>query len=482
MGKSIIRLTKIDTILVLALVVTVVAITLAVTLSTASSNPLQTRVLALADLPPGWMTAPTQVSTLDQPGSGCLADRHPKKRTSLDSATASFYDGSGLPVLGEYLTKDPSVISGFAQGVRSLAACRTLTFSQSGHRYQATVARVQLRHMGRKSAAFALSFTEAGLHIVTDLVLFTTPKYFGELVYADTAPPSATTVEALTTDAVMKAEGQRVIPEVVSITATPVRVAATGAGSVGYREIGRGPPLVMIMGYSGSMQTWDPHFIDALAQHHRIVVFDNAGVGATQALPAPLSIDAMADQTSALINTLGLKRPDILGWSMGGMIAQALAVEHPSQVDRLILCATFPGIGDVKPSQSAINDLRSSNTKRVMSVLFPTNQASAVQDFEIATSDYPTSPSLSASTVAAQTIAVDQWFSSRDVAGQKIARINVPTLVADGTEDLLDPVSNDHALASLIPNARLVLLPDAGHAFLFQDAGAFVHVVDAFLN
>jgi pimeloyl-ACP methyl ester carboxylesterase len=74
-------------------------------------------------------------------------------------------------------------------------------------------------------------------------------------------------------------------------------------------------------------------------------MFDNSGVGRTQQLPAPLTIDAMADQTSALIDTLGLGRPDVLGWSMGGMIAQALAVLHPAQVRRLVLCATYPGTG-----------------------------------------------------------------------------------------------------------------------------------------
>ena len=81
----------------------------------------------------------------------------------------------------------------------------------------------------------------------------------------------------------------------------------------------------MITGYSGTMESWDRRFIDALAQHYRVVIFDNAGVSQTQALPAPLTIDAMANQTSALITALGLSRPDILGWSMGSMIAQARA-------------------------------------------------------------------------------------------------------------------------------------------------------------
>ena len=132
-----------------------------------------------------------------------------------------------------------------------------------------------------------------------------------------------------------------------SVTSTPGQVAATALGTVGYRELGSGPPLVLIMGYAGTMETWEPQLVDTLARHFRVVIFDNAGIGGTRALPSPLTIDAMANQTSALISALGLGRPDVLGWSMGGMIAQALAVLHPGQVRRLVLCATFPGVGTV---------------------------------------------------------------------------------------------------------------------------------------
>jgi pimeloyl-ACP methyl ester carboxylesterase len=106
-----------------------------------------------------------------------------------------------------------------------------------------------------------------------------------------------------------------------SVVSAPVRVAHTRLGAVGYRVVGSGPPLILIMGYGWTMEDWDPRLVHALAQHNRVVMFDNSGVGRTQLLPPPLTIDAMADQTSALIDTLGLGRPNVLGWSMGGMIA-----------------------------------------------------------------------------------------------------------------------------------------------------------------
>ena len=123
----------------------------------------------------------------------------------------------------------------------------------------------------------------------------------------------------------------KMAPGTAAVVSAPVGIAHTRLGAVGYRVVGSGPPLVLIMGYAGTMEDWDPRLVHALAQHNRVVMVDNAGVGRTQALPAPLTIDAMADQTSALIDTLGLGRPDVLGWSMGGTIAQALAVLHPAQ-------------------------------------------------------------------------------------------------------------------------------------------------------
>ena len=227
------------------------------------------------------------------------------------------------------------------------------------------------------------------------------------------------------------------------------------------------------MGYGWTMEGWDPRLVHALARHNRVVMFDNSGVGRTQQLPAPLTIDAMADQTSALIDTLGLGRPSVLGWSMGGMIARALAVLHPAQVRRLVLCATFPGTGAaVVPSATA----------RQAGSDFPANQVNAYDAFKASISEYPAAPPASAGTKGAQSIAEADWWAGTDAAGRKIARISVPALVADGVADQLAPVANDHVLARLIPGARLVLYPDAGHGFLFQEGTPFASRVESFLT
>jgi pimeloyl-ACP methyl ester carboxylesterase len=262
-------------------------------------------------------------------------------------------------------------------------------------------------------------------------------------------------------------------PGTKSVVSAPAGIAHTRLGAVGYRIVGSGPPLVLIMGYGWTMEGWDPRLVHALARHHRVVMFDNSGIGRTHELPGTFSIDAMADQTSALIDTLRLGRPDVLGWSMGGMIAQALAVRHPAQVRRLVLCATYPGTGQaVMPSLAAIQAGSD----------FPANQSGALGAFKAAVAEYPSAPAVSAGTKGIQNLAMGNWRTGIDAAGRKTARISSPTLIADGADDQLDPVTNDRALARIIHGARLVLYPDAGHAFLFQDWARFAALAESFLS
>jgi pimeloyl-ACP methyl ester carboxylesterase len=194
------------------------------------------------------------------------------------------------------------------------------------------------------------------------------------------------------------------------------------------------------MGYGWTMEDWDPRLVHALAQHNRVVMFDNSGVGRTQQLPPPLTIDAMADQTSALIDTLGLGRPNVLGWSMGGMIAQALAVLHPTQVRRAGAGATYPGTRRSCPRPRHARP----------AVIFFANQVSAYDPFKAAVSEYPPAPPASAGTKGAQSIADADWWAGTDAAGREIVRISMPTLIADGVADQLVPAANDHILAHLI--------------------------------
>ncbi len=269
----------------------------------------------------------------------------------------------------------------------------------------------------------------------------------------------------------------------LSVLSVPVRVAATDDGNVGYRELGSGPPLLLIMGLGGTMDNWSSSFVDALAADHKVVVFDNAGVGKTAAISSPLTITGMAGQTSALISALHLGRTAVLGWSMGGMIAQALAVLDPSQVGKLVLAATQAGTGKaVPPSAAAAAAAASDDPSVVLSVLFPSSASATARLYAFSVLRYPGYYAETPQVKTAQGTAILKWFAGSDAAGRKVGSLKVPTLVADGSEDALDPVGNDKQLAGLIKGAQLALYSGAGHAFWFQDESEFVARVGTFLG
>jgi pimeloyl-ACP methyl ester carboxylesterase len=267
------------------------------------------------------------------------------------------------------------------------------------------------------------------------------------------------------------------------VLTAPIQVVRTPDGTVAYRELGSGPALLLITGADASMDGWPPSFVDALAAHHKVVVFDNAGVGRTSAVSAPalLSVTAMASQTSALISALRLGRPAVLGWSMGGMIAQALAVSHPAQVTRLILAASAVGTGKAVPLPPSAAVFRL-NSAEIEASLFPKNQAAAARAYLNTIQQYPGFYAVSAATFHSQYLAAERWLAGQDAAGRLVGDIRVPTLVADGTLDQYTGPVNARLLASSVPGAKLLLFDDAGHGFLFQDAAGFSRDVETFIG
>jgi len=273
---------------------------------------------------------------------------------------------------------------------------------------------------------------------------------------------------------------------VPSITSVPIQVIHTTDGSVSYRSDGSGQPLVLIMGYSGSQDDWSPSFVNALAVRHRVIIFDNAGIGQTTMPAGDLSVAGMADQTAAFIVALDLKHPDVLGWSMGGMIAQALAVRHPADVQRLVLSATYSGNGKAtspSPAHAAalVNAAKTGDTDAIMRLIFPPNQLVAQESAYIhGVSGYPNFYQAPVGLAVAQHAAIDGWASGAVAAGH--GRITAPTLIGDGADDLMTPPANVRKMVREIRGARFVIYPDAGHGFLFQDASAWAARINSFLS
>jgi pimeloyl-ACP methyl ester carboxylesterase len=287
-------------------------------------------------------------------------------------------------------------------------------------------------------------------------------------------PAEAETTTTVTTTSVAASAG---------ITSVPVRVIQTTDGQVAYRQLGKGSPLLLIMGLGGSIDDWEPSFVNALASRYRVIVFNNAGVGRTSPLPSPLTVSAMAEQTSAFISALGLDRVDVLGWSMGGMIAQALTVMHPHQVRRLVLAATQAGTGHALPvPAAAAAAATSAKPATVLSTLFPPGQAVAEQKYVTGILAYRGYYGAPRGLLAPQSAAIEAWLNGNDPSGHLVGAIRVPTLVADGTVDALDPAANDRMLTAAIAGAQLVLYPGAGHGFMFQDVASFIPRLEKFFR
>ncbi len=267
----------------------------------------------------------------------------------------------------------------------------------------------------------------------------------------------------------------------VSVGKTPVKVATTSRGAVGYRSVGSGSPLVLLMGFGSSMEDWDPTFVDTLAKTHRVVIFDNAGIGRSDAVAAKLSISGMADQTSALIAALALGRADVLGWSMGGMIAQALTARHPDQVRRLVLAATWPGNGQAREDRRQAPPA-DATAEQFIAALFPEGQAAAVRRYSDGIARYRDRSTVPDAIYGEQRAAINGWLAGDEPAGQRFTETSVRTLVAGGAEDRFNPIANTRLLAKLVKNAELQVYEDAGHAFLFQPDTDFAARVDGFLS
>jgi pimeloyl-ACP methyl ester carboxylesterase len=262
----------------------------------------------------------------------------------------------------------------------------------------------------------------------------------------------------------------------------PVRTVRTTLGTVSYRSVGHGRPLVMIMGLSGSIDVWPPGLVDALARRHRVIAFDNEGMGGSTLRPGPLTISRMGDDTAAFIAALHLRRPDVLGWSMGGFIAQAFAARHPGRYRRLILSATAAGDGHAVLPSAAVTKVLTTGSGNILNYLFPADQSREVQAFTLAITKYPHFYAAPAAITALQLRASERWLTGKDPSGHRDRTFTAPTLIGDGAEDELIPSANSRLLGRLIPHARVKLYPDAGHGFLFQDEAGWARVIERFLT
>lgn len=275
----------------------------------------------------------------------------------------------------------------------------------------------------------------------------------------------------------------------------PVEVKKEKIGDIelAYYIRGKGEPLVMIMGFRGTMSVWDPALLELLEKKHTLILFDNRGAGlSTDTENNILTINQMAQDTARLIKALGYEKAHVLGWSMGSRIAMELAIKNPEIVKTLILCSPNPGGKfQAKRKSNAYTTLtgKTLSEKEGLSLIFPKTPEGekAANAFMARLTDailYGTVPDdikVSDQTISRQVQALKFWDENNNVY-ESLPNIKVPTLVAGGLDDVLDSPENVQKVACRIPYAWSAYYPDAGHDFHSQFYEDFAELVNVFIR
>lgn len=259
--------------------------------------------------------------------------------------------------------------------------------------------------------------------------------------------------------------------------------------SFAYRDVGpkTGVPLVVFNHWGAVLDNFDPGIIDGLAKKRRVITTDYRGIGGSEG-SAPLTVGEMADDAIGLIRALGVDKADLLGFSLGGFVAQDIALKAPERVRRLILTGTGPaggtGIDRVGPVSWPLMIKGLLTLRDPKFYLFFTSTANGrqaasafLQRLKERQQDRDKGPTPRA--LLRQLKAIRAWGKQ---APQDLARLRAPTLIVNGDSDIMVPTVNSVALSNRIPDAQLIIYQDAGHGGIFQHHADFVAKALAFLE
>ncbi|WP_233804857.1 alpha/beta fold hydrolase [Paraburkholderia sp. HP33-1] len=259
-----------------------------------------------------------------------------------------------------------------------------------------------------------------------------------------------------------------------------------------YRRFGKpgGVPLVFNIHFTGTMDHWDPAVTDGVAADREVILFNNAGISSTSG-EVPESIEEMAANAAAFIKALGLTTVDVLGFSMGGLIAQTLAIAEPALVRRVILVGTGPRSGEamnsLTPEAQDIFGATYANPDDLwLRVHFSPSAASQaagrrfLQRFRLRSEGRD--PEANDKVAPAQLAALAKWGEPRANPFDYLRALKQPTLVVNGDHDVIIYSINSWILQQNLPNAQLIIYPDANHGSQYQYPERFVAHVREFLG
>jgi len=273
-----------------------------------------------------------------------------------------------------------------------------------------------------------------------------------------------------------------------TLETAPTKFVDAGGTHFAYRTIGAktGVPLVLLQHFTGTIDYWDPAVVDGLAREREVIVFDNTGVGASSG-KAPDSVEQMSTDALAFIKALDLQRVDLLGYSLGGMIAQNLAAQRPDLVRKVILANTVHQ-GGGNDLMKVLNDAMSQKTyPDPRMVLFFTKSKSSIeagQAFLKRTSvrQKDRDPEASPDVANAQAKALIVFSTTQDSSNKLLSAITQPVLIVSGSNDTMLPTDSSYAMFRILKNAQLVMYPDSNHGAIFQYHNQFVTEANNFLK
>ncbi|MFW5500509.1 MULTISPECIES: alpha/beta fold hydrolase [unclassified Maridesulfovibrio] len=266
---------------------------------------------------------------------------------------------------------------------------------------------------------------------------------------------------------------QKNLPDSVHyLTPLPKSVVQVDDVQLAYRTFGEGPPLLMVMGFAGTMDLWDAQLVRELGKKHTVIIFDNRGMGSSSNGTEEVTISRMAVDSAGLLRELGYPKADVFGWSMGGLIAQEMTLNYPDKVGKLVLLGASC---EAKPVADITQKLLKMDVKELLSHFFPSGWIEKNPD-AYARLPRPASPP-DTSIIQAQADAMIEW----DGCCSRLNRLDKSALIISGLDDDILPEKLSAEIAKQVKGSWLVRYRNATHWLMYQDPVGLGRTVNNFL-